>query len=43
MYDLIFTPEMRCAIDLAQPPQDGKPLPKYPLSLNGDALTLGRA
>jgi len=42
MYDLLFTPEMRCAIDLAQPAQDGKPLPKYPLVANGAALTIGQ-
>lgn len=42
MYDLLFTPEMRCAIDLAQPPQEGKPLPKYPLIVNGSVLTVGQ-
>jgi len=42
MYDLLFTPEMRCAIDLAQPPQPGRTPPKYPLMVNGGALTLGQ-
>jgi len=42
MYDLLFTPEMRCAIELAQTPQQGRPLPKYPLVANGGALTLGQ-
>ncbi len=42
MYDLLFTPEMRCAIDLAQVPQAGKPAPKYPLVANGGALTIGQ-
>ena len=42
MYDLLFTPEMRCAIDLAQPAQNGRPLPKYPLIANGGALTIGQ-
>ena len=40
-YGLLFTPEMRCAIELAQIPQTGKPLPKYPLVANRDALNLG--
>ena len=42
MYDLLFTPEMRCAIDLAQPAENGRPLPKYPLVANGAALTIGQ-
>jgi hypothetical protein len=42
MYDLLFTPEMRCAIEMAQLPRTGKPLPKYPLVANGDALNLGQ-
>jgi hypothetical protein len=42
IYDLLFTPEMRCAIDLSQPAQTGKPLPNYPLVVNGDALTIGQ-
>jgi len=42
MYDLLFTPEMRCAIDLAQPPQPGKAPPRYPLLVNGTVLTLGQ-
>jgi hypothetical protein len=41
MYELLFTPEMRCAIELAQVPQAGRPAPKYPLRANGGALTLG--
>lgn len=40
LYDLLFTPEMRCALEQAQPPQAGQPLPKYPLLTAGDALTL---
>jgi hypothetical protein len=42
MYDLLFTPEMRCAIEMAQLPQTGKPMPKYPLVANGGALNLGQ-
>jgi hypothetical protein len=42
VYRLLFTPEMRCAIELAQVPQAGKPRPKYPVLVNGDALTLGQ-
>ena len=42
MYELLFTPEMRCAIELAQPPRQGHPLPKYPLVANGGALTVGQ-
>jgi hypothetical protein len=41
MYDLLFTPEMRCAIELAQVPRPDRPAPKYPLLANGGALTLG--
>ena len=41
LYRLLFTPEMRCAIELAQVPQDGRPVPKYPLRTSGGALTLG--
>lgn len=41
MFDLLFTPEMRCAIESAQLPQPGRPQPKYPLLVNGGALTLG--
>ena len=42
MFDLLFTPEMRCAIEMAQTPQAGRPLPKYPLVANGNALNLGQ-
>jgi hypothetical protein len=42
MYDLLFTPEMRCAIELAQVPKAGSPAPKFPVFVNGDALTLGK-
>ncbi len=41
MFDLLFTPDMRCAIESAQVPQAGRPAPKYPLLVNGGALTLG--
>jgi hypothetical protein len=40
-YDLLFTPEMRCVLELAQVPVAGRAAPKYPLLVNGDALTLG--
>jgi hypothetical protein len=42
MYDLLFTPEMRCAIEMAQPPQTGRSLPKYPLIVNEGALNIGQ-
>jgi hypothetical protein len=42
MYDLLFTPEMRCAVEMAQIPADGRPQPKYPLVVNAGALNLGQ-
>ena len=42
MYDLLFTPEMRCAIEMAQVPTAGQPQPKYPLVANAGALNLGQ-
>jgi hypothetical protein len=42
MYDLLFTPEMRCAIEMAQVPQVGRPAPTYPLVVSGGALNLGQ-
>jgi hypothetical protein len=42
MYDLLFTPEMRCAIETAQIPVNGRPQPKYPLVVNAGALNLGQ-
>jgi hypothetical protein len=41
MYDLLFTPEMRCAIEIAQIPVNGRPQPTYPLVVNAGALNLG--
>lgn len=31
LYDIIFTPDMRCILERARPPQAGQPPPKYPL------------
>ena len=42
MYELLFTPEMRCAIEMAQVPENGRPQPKYPLVVNAGALNLGQ-
>lgn len=42
MYELLFTPEMRCAIEMAQIPQDGRPQPKYPLIISEGVLNLGQ-
>jgi hypothetical protein len=41
MYDLLFTPEMRCAIEMAQAPAADTPRPTYPLIVNGNVLNLG--
>jgi hypothetical protein len=42
-YDLLFTPEMRCAIEMARVPQAGRPQPKYPLLIADGVLTLGES
>ena len=42
MFDLLFTPEMRCAIEMAEVPAAGRPRPKYPLIVNGGALNIGQ-
>jgi hypothetical protein len=42
MYELLFTPEMRCAVEMAQVPQDGRPRPKYPLVVSEGVLNLGQ-
>lgn len=42
MYELLFTPEMRCAIEMAQVPQDGRPQPRYPLVASDGVLNLGQ-
>jgi hypothetical protein len=42
MYDLLFTPEMRCALDMAEVPQPGRSRPKYPLIATDSTLNLGQ-
>jgi hypothetical protein len=41
MYDLFFTPEMRCVIDQSGFPQTGPAPPKYPIQASTDGLSLG--
>ena len=42
LYELLFTPEMRCAIEMAQVPQPGQGRPKYPLITTETTLNLGQ-
>jgi hypothetical protein len=41
MYDMFFTPELRCAIEGSRVPQVGQPQPKYPLLTAEGVVTLG--
>lgn len=41
MYDLFFTPELRCAVEGSRAPREGQPRPKYPLLVAAGVVTLG--
>lgn len=41
MYDLFFTPELRCAIEGSRAPRAGQPQPQYPLLTADGVVTLG--
>jgi hypothetical protein len=40
MYDIVFTPHLRCAIVESREPANGKPQPKYPLLVAGSVVSL---
>jgi hypothetical protein len=42
MYDLFFTPEMRCAIEQSRSATVGSPAPKYPLTVAGGVMSIGK-